>query len=165
MKWEGYANNSASWEPEKFLTPDLIAGYARPDVSTVRLDSARNTLTLTIESILRGQGNKAAPYSVPLDLDIYRYLVKDIPLRPGGIQGYRAFELIDMEKFNLPEGWQYVLNSYGVGRRVCFPILMKPELKWSVRKYYKTDFGFQEVPRHPVEKVLVRAFVEAYKVE
>lgn len=85
---------------------------------------------------------------------------------PAAIRSYFAYSMQDFEGLGLGLGWDYLVKSHGCGRKLLYPILMKPMLDWTCKNFRKGNDGQHvEFARSPVEKVLIRCLTDAFKVD
>lgn len=55
----------------------------------------------------------------------------------------------------LPPGWWYYLNEHGEGKKVDFPMTIKPAIGWSPKKHVLNGKKIVPGPRFPVQKLIV----------
>ena len=102
-----------------------------------------------------------------MGLDVFRNIFGQCSPTPGAIRGgYDAYSKADMNSVGLRCSWNYLVNADLFGRCIVFPVLMKPVVQWSCQNYTMTDTGnAQVIPPIPMEKVLVRCYCDAFKLE
>ena len=63
--------------------------------------------------------------SVDLHLDVFRSMTsRRQPLPMFVPRGYLLYSEDDCDSIGLPEGWTYIVNCDGVGRKLAFPVLV-----------------------------------------
>ena len=71
----------------------------------------------------------------------------------------------DCDTIGLPEGWKYLVNCDGIGRKLAFPVLLKQSAHFSQMNFKRTECGDLEgLPRHPCEKITIRCATQACSI-
>ena len=134
-------------------------------ITTERLDFGRETLLLSLQQYLRGQTAQNHPFDSHINFDVFRKLFETATPTPAAVRGYKAYQHSDFDGAGLPVWWDRIVNKDRYGRCFVFPILMRQILSWSPVNYTVGDHGeLLELPRTPVEKVLVRCTTDAVRI-
>ncbi len=72
---------------------------------------------------------------IELDHDCWCYVIQGKGI-PSEHRGHYLYERRDFGRLPiLPSDWWYYLNQHGEGKKVDFPIKVKPVIGWSTRKH------------------------------
>ena len=106
------------------------------------------------------------PISVDLHLDVFRSMTSRCqPLPFPNIRGYLSYSEDDCGSMGLPEGWKYLVNCDGVGRKLAFPVLLKQDAHFSQMNFKRTAGGdLEDLPRHPCEKLRIWCATQACSI-
>ena len=96
------------------------------------------------------KGNYFTPFYVDMQLDVWRYIVRD-----KGDASTHQGHLLDKEEFCrlkfLPNNWWYFTDANGEGTAIEFPVKVKPVLSWSPKTHI-----LQRLPRERLKRFLVK---------
>ena len=166
MQWKDFPYDASTWQPEANLTADVIGEYDSPAVTAAQLASGITVLRSALCGFLRHRGVVVHPVSVDLHLDVFRAMTSRCqPLPSPCVRGYMSYTEDDCDTIGLPEGWKYLVNRDGVGRKLAFPILVKQSAHFSQLNFKRTAGGdLEELPRHPCEKLTIRCATQACSI-
>lgn len=87
-----------------------------------------------------------APFYLEIPLSTHRQLF-------GTDHTDFLFNKEDFYRFvSVSDTWdEFIYSKHGKGRRIHFPILVKPQLKWSKTHYNIINNKFGKAPRRPIE--------------
>ena len=123
----------------------------KPDIA--RLEIASRDFLIGIQACLKGKS--LAPASINMDLDVWRFITSNRGM-PSQHKGYTLHQKEDFKRFEtLPSDWYYLLNEFGEGKAIDFPIKAGSTVSWSKLTYQHINGKLQKSPRVPVEKICV----------
>jgi hypothetical protein len=108
----------------------------------------------TWELLTMLRSKSTAPTYVPMDLDIWRYIIHG----KGTESNHKWFWLYaieDMCRMQLPEYWWYTLNLHGEGEAIMPPFKIKPILSWTPYHQIIRDGLLTQAPKMPIEKLCI----------
>ena len=186
VHWAGWPLSASSWEPEQNLTRDVVESYDYPTgITKERIDFGHETLLLGLQNYIRGQTAQNYPFDAFINFNGFRKLFETATPSPAAVRGYKAYQCSDFDGADLPvwwdriveykayqrsdfDGadlsmwWDRIVNKDWYGRWFVFPLLMRQILSRSpVTNTVDEHSGLQELPRTPVEKILVRCTMDA----
>ena len=152
MKWANYSAFNCTWEPERYLSSDIVQEFKCPSTPPPGLADARDEFLLACHSRLC-QRTSNHFYS-NLHHEIFRYVLSGKSIINDS--GITLFSKEDFSLFNLTENWEKIIyTDKGEGRNIHFPVSLKPVLRWSKRHYVCSDGKLTDAPRMPVEHLKV----------
>ena len=152
MKWANYSAFNCTWEPERYLSSDIVQEFKCPSTPPPGLTDARDEFLLACHSRLC-QRTSNHFYS-NLHHEIFRYVLSGKSIINDS--GITLFSKEDFSLFNLTENWEKIIyTDKGEGRNINFPVSLKPVLRWSKRHYVCSDGKLTDAPRMPVEHLKV----------
>jgi hypothetical protein len=152
VKWANYSAFNCTWEPERYLSSDIVQEFKCPSTPPPGLADARDEFLLACHSRLC-QRTSNHFYS-NLHHEIFRYVLSGKSIINDS--GITLFSKEDFSLFNLTENWEKIIyTDKGEGRNIHFPVSLKPVLRWSKRHYVCSDGKLTDAPRMPVEHLKV----------
>lgn len=157
--WSDYPTYEASWQPSSNLTEELISNFEEPKVSEELVKLTREQLIQCFHHIVTGRSNEGGFTSVSVRLDVLRKITSKCSKVPSpAFKGYIEVTEEDFDRMNI--GHKTYLNKHYYGRKLVFPVLMKPSVTWT-----KENFVNGRFIRYPEEKVFIRAVTDAHNNE
>lgn len=128
-------------------------GYNNPPKpSDSRLEEASRNFENGILAGLRSK--RIAPIYVGMDLDVWRYIVKDKGV-PSLHKGFCMYQRSDFARLPLTQHWDYCFNAHSEGRAVDFPLKAKEVLSFTAEHYFSDKGTLKLAPKVPIEKVCI----------
>ncbi|XP_028405214.1 uncharacterized protein LOC114527709 [Dendronephthya gigantea] len=154
IKWAGWPLDGCTWEPSAHLPESLLRGYDRPPKPSLsRLESTARAFACGILHLLKSKAMGCG--YIDLDLDCWRYITQGKGT-PSEHRGHVLYNKSDFSRLPmLPPDWWYYFNQHGEGKKVDFPMKIKPIIGWSSKKYVFNGKKIVPGKRFPIEKISV----------
>jgi hypothetical protein len=129
-------------------------GYeSPPKPSASRLESTASAFACGVLCLLKSKamGNGY----INLELDCWRYITQGKGT-PSHHRGHYLYNRSDFGRLPmLPPDWWYYFNEHGEGKKIDFPMKIKPVIGWSPKKHVFDGKNIVPGPRFPIEKLSV----------
>ena len=90
--------------------------------------------------------------SIEIEHDCWRFISQGKGT-PSAHRGYFLYGRHDFGRLPmLPADWWYYLNQHGEGKKIDFPMKIKPVIAWSPKKHVLNGENLIEPKRFPIEK-------------
>ena len=92
---------------------------------------------------------------INLDIDCWRYIIKGKGT-PSNHKSHYEYGKSDFGRLPmLPPDWWYYFNQHGEGKKIDFPMKIKPVIGWSPKKHIFNGKKIVPGPRFPIEKLII----------
>lgn len=148
IEWEGFSIFQCTWEPKTHIPCHILQDY-KFGVVSLSEDNIRYVSDQFLSAIQQRLSRRTgAHFYLEIPLSTHRQLFGT----DGDLRDF-LFNKEDFHKFLFVSNtWdEFIYSKHGEGRRIHFPILVKPQLKWSKLHYNIINDKFVKAPRRPIE--------------
>jgi hypothetical protein len=134
----------------------------KPPADAIRYGTEAIALGILKHLKLR-HGNADICTSFDIRQDVYQYLLAGKGT-PSERKGWTSMEKDDFSRCNFPNGWEYVVDHLGDGKKVVFPIRMRHFLSWGPKSYVMASQTLAPAKRYHQEKLSICFATTAFAV-